>query len=163
MSRMETTSKALSSAAATAKAIRAELKLARISASVRASNYSMGSSVHIHLRDHRDTHRAEAIANKFEQVSRCEITGEILSGGNFFVNVYGTPEADQVSEARWMAAVRPIVSALEAGGSGAKFGEITVFRERGEEFRLYVSDYKVRHAYGARGVCIAIDEERGAR
>jgi hypothetical protein len=69
--------------------------------SVRTSKYSLGSSIRIEIKTAR-TPRAlvEAVAGKLERVSRCSMSGEILSGGNRFVFVdYGAELLRRVREA----------------------------------------------------------------
>ncbi len=77
--------------AETSKQIRANLKAAGYGArdvSVRNDSYSMGSTVRVRIKraevSLNDVHR---IAIQNERVSRDEATGEILSGGNTFVDV----------------------------------------------------------------------------
>lgn len=62
--------------------------------SVRASSYSTGSSIRVEIKS-ADVPLSivEAIANGEEQIDRCGITGEILSGGNRFVTVQYDPAA----------------------------------------------------------------------
>ena len=80
-----------------AKRIRTELKARGISTkqvSVRTHNYSMGSSLNIRIKDPKGLKSlVEKIANESERVSRCEVSGEILSGGNRFVFVDYASEA----------------------------------------------------------------------
>lgn len=56
--------------------------------SVRSSSYSMGSNIDVTIR--RDGIREATVrdvAEQAERIRRCDITGEILSGGNRFVSV----------------------------------------------------------------------------
>jgi hypothetical protein len=73
------------------KTIRAALKGAGYGTkqvSVRNDSYSMGSTVHVRIKDPAvPLAKVEAIANRSERVDRDEATGEILSGGNMFVEV----------------------------------------------------------------------------
>lgn len=91
------TPRRLSPIAERAAQIRAAYKVAGIKASVIASNYSMGSSITIRVRS-GSFKRAEEIANEHESISRCKITGEILSGGNRYVDVM--PDGDLVDALR---------------------------------------------------------------
>lgn len=70
-----------------AKQIRAELKekFPTVKFSVRSSNYSMGCSINVKWTDLPTVEAVEEVTNKFRDVSRCEFTGEILSGGNMYV------------------------------------------------------------------------------
>lgn len=78
--------------------------------SVRCSNYSMGSSVRISIKSPLvDYDVVERVAECEEEVRRCEITHEILSGGNFFVFVEWDYEVRDEMAAPW---VEPIQSAL---------------------------------------------------
>lgn len=71
--------------------MRKKLKLAGYNArkvSVKTDYYSMGSSIYLTIRARGVTRAAvKAIASEGESISRCEITNEILSGGNRFVHV----------------------------------------------------------------------------
>lgn len=56
--------------------------------SVRTHNYSMGSSIYVTIKKRGiDKLLVEKIAKGHERISRCEYSGEILSGGNRFVSV----------------------------------------------------------------------------
>lgn len=105
---METNSKSL------ADRMRAALKSAGYNGrkvSVRHDHYSMGSTVHVTIRDHQISRRTiEAICEPFSSVRRDE-QGEILSGGNTFVDVaYGKGVLEVVA--------RPIAEQLAAAGLG---------------------------------------------
>jgi len=74
-----------------AQVIRSELKAAGIAArsvSVRIDCYSMGSSIKVTIKDPTvSKSKVEAIANRQSRVRRDDLTGEILCGGNRFVDV----------------------------------------------------------------------------
>jgi len=78
--------------------------------SVRADYYSMGSSLHVTIKD-ADVPLAvvEAIANEHESIDRDQF-GDILSGGNRFVHVRYSSEANAVLTARYL----PVVAAAAA-------------------------------------------------
>jgi hypothetical protein len=79
--------------------------------SVRADRYSMGSSIYVTIR-RADIPLAivEGIAKQAESISRCAITGDILSGGNRYVSVrYDRAATDAIA-----AKVRPNVEAAVA-------------------------------------------------
>lgn len=62
--------------------------------SVRSDYFSMGSEIRVVIKDPAvDLETVEKIANEHESISRCEITGEILSGGNRYVSVRYSEEA----------------------------------------------------------------------
>jgi hypothetical protein len=66
--------------------IRKAYKAAGIKASVRSEGYSMGSSINVRVKS-GSLATAKSIANQSESVRRCEITGDVLSGGNRYVEV----------------------------------------------------------------------------
>ena len=90
--------------------------------SCRNSSYSMGSSSYVTIKDAfavRDFAKVEEIANTEEHVDRCEYSGEILSGGNHYVDVKVSDEAEQALAAPLLELARPLViAALEARARG---------------------------------------------
>lgn len=88
---MTTTYTTAATAAATVRAaIKKELGLGPKDVSVRCENFAGGSSVNLRIRSERGFDaqaRIREIAEGAERVSRCELTGEILSGGNRYVSV----------------------------------------------------------------------------
>ena len=75
-----------------AKEIRKELKskFKGVKFSVRTKKYSGGSSISISWVDFPTVEAVEEITSKYESISRCEYTGEILSGGNTYIHTYNT-------------------------------------------------------------------------
>ena len=73
------------------KTIRNKLKMAGYTSkhvSVRSQSYSMGSSIKVEIKSaHVDPAIVLAASNCEEKISYCQSSGEILSGGNRFVNV----------------------------------------------------------------------------
>lgn len=71
--------------------LRAKLKTAGYNArrvTVRHDHFSMGSSLDVTIRDPgADFAAIKKIASEFEHIDRCEITGEILSGGNRYLHI----------------------------------------------------------------------------
>lgn len=68
----------------------------RTAISVRNSYYSLGSSMRVEIKRPdlvTDYGEAERLANAGESISRCEMTGEILSGGNRYVDFAFSDEA----------------------------------------------------------------------
>lgn len=65
--------------------IRKAFKSAGIKAKVRSESYSMGSEIRVHVIS-GDYKQAEEIAKKFESIRR-DHNGDILSGGNLYVDV----------------------------------------------------------------------------
>lgn len=80
------------SAADAAKTIRTNLKklygITSRQVSVRSESFSGGSSISISINDPSvDAKEVKNLAEGHESISRCEMTGEILSGCNRYVNV----------------------------------------------------------------------------
>lgn len=75
--------------------------------SVRAEQFSMGSSINVTIKDPRvDWREAERIAEGKERIARCEITGEILSGGNRYVHVRHSEECKRAMGAVYAGPMR---------------------------------------------------------
>lgn len=102
--------------------IRAELKRLGWSGrdvSVKASYFSMGSSIDIRIKNPDvPSRKVKAAAEAHQQISRCEMTGEILSGGNQYVSVQYSREAMEVIGARHLLAVNEAAGKL----NGAEYG-----------------------------------------
>lgn len=101
--------------------IRSEYKAKGWSArqiSVRSDYFSMGSSVDVEIKDVAiPLPVAKAIAEQAESIRRCERTGEILSGGNRYVSVRYSHEAQQILGRRYADAVQRAVNAVEPGSN----------------------------------------------
>ena len=69
--------------------------------SVRSSSYSTGSSISVEWVNLPTVAAVEAITNKYSHVNRCEVTHEILSGGNTYISTFVdyTPEFIEKVEA----------------------------------------------------------------
>lgn len=80
-----------------AAAIRLALKAKGYSSrqvSVRAESFSMGSAIRITIKDSAVPRSlVREIAEPHESIRRCEITGDILSGGNTYLSIDYTREA----------------------------------------------------------------------
>lgn len=88
------------------KALKETHKWSSKDVSVRANHYSMGSSIEISIKNPDvKIDAVKAIASEHERIDRDEMTGEILSGGNRFVNVGYSQEARQALTARMLPAV----------------------------------------------------------
>ncbi len=141
---------------ATAKTIRTNLKAAgyktggkNAQVSVRSHSYSMGSSVTVRVIDPAaDFDQIEAIAEGQQSVRRCEMTGDILSGGNTFVRVIWDQDATDAFQARWIDAVRDAWARIEdnvlepIAGSDLLLGrdsagDATIWSEGGNEARVW--------------------------
>lgn len=78
---------AKSEAAKRAAQVRASLKAGfpGVKFSVRSDSYSGGDSIRIEWTNGPAEEDVKAIAQKFENVSRCRVSGGILSGGNSYI------------------------------------------------------------------------------
>jgi hypothetical protein len=89
--------------------------------SVRIHNYSMGSSIYVRINDPSVPFSVvEEIARREESVSRCEITGDILSGGNRYVSIDHSSECLDAKAAPVLPALERAMKAaseLEKGSS----------------------------------------------
>lgn len=78
--------------------------------SVRSDYFSGGSEIRVIIKDPDvDFQTVERVANEHESISRCEITGEILSGGNRYVSVRYSDEALEARKAPYREAVQAAV------------------------------------------------------
>lgn len=81
---------------------------------VRSESFSMGSSVTVEIRSPEvDEAEAKRIAESAERISRCEITGEILSGGNRFVHVGYSAACREILARRHQGELERAVRALD--------------------------------------------------
>lgn len=101
-------------------ALKSKLGLSPRDASVRSDWFSMGSSINVRL---KNTDKANAvalglvekIASEHQSIRRCEMTGEILSGGNRYVSVDRIHEGSKAIAQPFLAAAERAMA--EAGGS----------------------------------------------
>lgn len=81
--------------------------------SVRADSFSMGSAIRVRINDANIAiDVVKAIASSAESIRRCEISGEILSGGNRYLSVSYSQDALDAIAARWLGAVDAAAIAL---------------------------------------------------
>jgi hypothetical protein len=140
----------MASATETAASIRESLKKLGFTGrdiSVRAESYLMGSTIHVRVINPRVSLAvARAVAARYEHVRRDDGTGEILGGGNRFVDV----EHDRKTLAAAMAPVLDVVLALEVGQSAEVAGRI-VGRLAENDFRVRLDDHVADQlCWGAR-------------
>ncbi|QSF43515.1 LPD29 domain-containing protein [Paenibacillus tianjinensis] len=78
--------------------------------SVRSSSYSTGSSISVEWNNLPTVAAVEAITNKYSHINRCEVTHEILSGGNTYISTFVdyTPEFIEQVEALMSEASKEI-------------------------------------------------------
>lgn len=76
----------------------------------------MGSSITVTIKSPEvDEFRAKEIAEGKERISRCEITGDILSGGNRYVDVRYSPDCKKIMARRHVAALEAALAKCEQG------------------------------------------------
>lgn len=89
--------------------------------SVRSDYYSMGSSIDVRIKDPAvSLTMVQALAEAHESIRYCEVSGEILSGGNRYVSVGYTEEAIKVQIAPILPAVEAAVAAVVPGSNSLK-------------------------------------------
>ena len=102
--------------------VRAALKKAGFSSkqvSVRAEYFSLGSAINVRIKDGQvPLPLVKDIAEGKERISRCEITGEILGGGNRYVNLSISPEAKALKARRFIEAVEKAAYVLGDASDG---------------------------------------------
>lgn len=101
------------------KELRAELGATSRDISVRSDKYSMGATIHVMIKSaDYSLDAVRKIAESHANVRRCEITGDILCGGNTHISVDYTAEA-----------LAPMVEKLQAELSSVKgIGETVKIR-----------------------------------
>lgn len=123
--------------------------------SVRAQYYSMGSSINVVINDAAvPLSTVKAVAEAHESISRCEITGDILSGGNRFVHVGYSQDALEVFGRRYADAVQRAVNSVTVGSNalaeveGTEYlvgvpheGRITIWNSNRYMTESYTVDY----------------------
>lgn len=91
--------------------IKRELGATSRQVSVKAESYSMGSTIHVTVKDVNVSLAAvRRIALAHERVQRCRQTGEIMSGGNRFIDVEYSTEALRPLRDVFEAALRSVES-----------------------------------------------------
>ena len=127
--------------------------------SVRTEYYSMGSSIHVWVKDPEISLPAvKQIAKKAERISRCPITGDILSGGNTYVSVNYTREALAARTAKVIDQVQAAADRhTEDSNQLEKIGDgpFMVGRRNGR-YSLWNDEGHVIEAYDVDGLCEAM-------
>jgi hypothetical protein len=82
--------------------------------SVRAEYFSLGSEINIEFKDPR-IHFADAIriARASEKIHRCEITGEILGGGNRYLGIRYSHSLKDILARRHCGALEDAIAKLD--------------------------------------------------
>ncbi len=86
--------------------------------SVRCEYFSMGSAVHVTIKDPEVPLAPvkAAASERCERISRCELTGEILGGGNTYLHCGYSEEASAARSAPYLEAVKAAAEALGPDG-----------------------------------------------
>lgn len=93
--------------------------------SVRFDRFSMGSSIDVRIKNPDvNFEAAKQIAEDHESVSRCQISGEILSGGNRYVSVGYAAEAIEAIQARYETVLTTAARALHSDANDNSLHEI---------------------------------------
>lgn len=127
-------------------ALKAELGVTSRQVSVKANHFSMGSSVTVTVKDHTvDFEKVEEIANRSERIRRCEMTGDILGGGNTYIHVGFSREAEEALAEPFLVAVEAAV--VEAGEAG----ENSLVEIEGTDLLLGKAGFQTVNVWGAEG------------
>jgi hypothetical protein len=112
--------------------------------SVRADYFSLGSALEIHVKDPAIPLSAvKAVAEPSEHIRRCEITGDILGGGNRYLHVSYTRQAQETIGRRWEPAVRAAVDGVVIGSNVLlPIGDTDFLVGREHEFLISLWDRK---------------------
>lgn len=158
------------SAADAAKTIRTNLKklygITSRQVSVRSDSFSGGSSIDIAINDPAvDAKEVKNLANGHESISRCEASGEILSGCNRYVSVgYSSKAADAeyASRKEFWDNVAKEFAAFDPR-TGNEFGDIRVMKgDYCGEGSVAIKDPSCPHGgfYSATRFCAPSDPVR---
>jgi len=86
--------------------------------SVRAESFSIVSAIRVEIKDPSVNFQVvEAVANGKERVRRDEYSGEILSGGNRYVSVSYSRDAEKALAAPYVAPLQAAMDKLEPGSN----------------------------------------------
>lgn len=124
--------------------------------SVRTEYYSMGSSIHVTVRDPEvPISEIRKIAAGFEDISRDEATGDILSGGNTYVDVRVSDSVRETYRGRWLSTVEKTIKSRRKAGLdsntlekipstkfhiGEEGGNFTLWGDRSQRGRFYSAE-----------------------
>ena len=127
--------------------------------SVRHEHYSMGSSLHVTIRD-AEIEKAEIkkLVESFERIDRCQYTGEILGGGNTFMYIRYSAEAALARVEKIADKIQSAIDKLpdesnrleRVEGSNIKIGR------EGGHFTVWGESGFMSNAYDFNGICRVI-------
>jgi hypothetical protein len=130
--------------------------------SVRSEYFSMGSSIDVRVKDPEVSLPAvREIASKYESIRRCEITHEILSGGNTYLSVEYTREALDKRSEQYRDAVQAAVDKLPEDSNQLERVEGTEYwvGRRDGRFSVWGEESHISAAYDVDNVCSVIAEQ----
>lgn len=128
----------------------------RTAISVRNDSYSMGSSMRVKINRPdlvTDYAEAERLANAGESISRCQISGEILSGGNRYVDFGFSDEALEMIAA-------PFVAASAAAMEKAEGEDRYLTPVEGTDFSVKVEGHDVK-VWGESSLAFCLNKHEG--
>jgi hypothetical protein len=110
--------------------------------SVKSEYFSMGSSIDVTVKDASvDFAKVRTMAEGAEQIRRCEITHEILSGGNLYVGVALSRDVEQEIAADHLEACEAAVLELDNLGPNIHADvartKCTISRENAWSYRVW--------------------------
>lgn len=143
--------------------------------SVRKSYSSMGSSISVTIHDPAiSLHAVKELAEPAECIDRCSITGEILSGGNRYLDVQHSKQAREQLEQAWtprVLAARDAVERLEDNhglpieGASVAGEPVILHRNAGRDcFTIHwpadgpVRDYSLRDQWGVAALAYDLSQ-----
>ena len=123
----------------------------------------MGSSIHVRIKDPSvNPALVRQIAGCHQRVRRCEISGEILSGGNMFVNVSWDRDVLRTMSAQYLDAVetaeRAIADSSIVPVDGTPFG---VGLDNG--LHLWGESHHIAHTFTAQSTAEVIASQLASR
>lgn len=160
---MTTTTKTMTTAAKIRAALKSELGLNSRKVSVRDEGGSTSTSVLVRVKTSTvSLSDVTAVAGRFQKIDRCEMSGEILGGGNTFVSVEYTPEAKVEGAAAYLDAVAAAMTAAKIEGEASSRNESSLHPITGTDLTLQYSrmDWNIwsdTHERAIWGGCNAAD------
>lgn len=130
--------------------------------SVRIDSYSLGSSIDVRIKNPNVSFTvAKTLAERHEVVRRCDITGEILGGGNRYVSVGYSYEAADVIKAKYAEVLTAADRALTADPSDNSLHPIgdtgyLLGKSSNGYGRSLWKDGHITEAYDAAGLALSL-------
>lgn len=129
--------------------------------SVRSEYFSMGSSIDVTVKDASvDFAKVRTMAEGVEQIRRCEITHEIMSGGNLYVGVSLSRDVEQEIAAEHLEAcgdamleLVDLTIGVHADVAGTK---CSIARENAWSYRIWNDHRAGMQVNDARGAALYV-------